>query len=75
MNLVCQGLSRTGGDLKSSSSGSPSLRVAAAASSSVSSSESPGFPNFALGCGMGRHYCTSSIKSPTSGPQSVGITE
>ena len=38
MNLVYQGLSRTGGDLRSPSSGSPTLGVVAATSSSVSSS-------------------------------------
>ena len=51
MNLVCEGLSRIG---------APALGVAAASSLSVSSSKSPGLPNFTLGSGMGRRCCTCS---------------
>ena len=63
MNQVCQGLIRTRGTLGSSSSGSTALGVAVGVSSSVSSSDFPGLPNFSLGSGMGRHYCTCSSES------------
>ena len=63
MNLVSQGLSRTRGDLRvvvlwvaHTGCGCGSILV-------VSSSESPGLPNFALGSGMGRYCCTCSSES------------
>ena len=63
MNMIYEGLSRTGGDLRSSSLGSPTLGVAVWTSSLVSSFDSSGLPNFALGSSIGRHCYTSSSES------------
>ena len=49
--------------IRQSGRDTPTLRVVVGASSSVSSSESPKLPNFALGSGMGRRCYTCSSTS------------
>ena len=63
MNLVYEGLSLTGGDLRVAVLRVTYTGCGCKRSSYVSSSKSLGLPNFALGGGMGRRCCTCSSES------------